>query len=106
MVKHDWESNGARRRGDRTTVTNMDLAIYCHMLHRLQKVQLPVLMVWKVDRHRREIVFSDPDDVISGMEARFINSPEAAAFAAAQRSLKSIMRERERERPIRRRAVK
>jgi hypothetical protein len=72
----------------------MDLAIYCHMQHRLGKIELPVLEVWKAGPGRHEIVFDDPHDVVSKLEMEFTNSPEAANFAAAQRSLKSIMREK------------
>lgn len=75
----------------------MDFAIYLHMLHMLGKAQLPIVVVWRVGRGRHEIVFDDPDDVISGMEADFVNSPEAANFAAAQKSLKSILRDKARD---------
>ena len=90
-----WRSAGARREGDYTTVTNMDLAIYCHMKDRLREVTLKVEAVYRVTQQRHEIVFYDPDDVISRLENDFVNSQEAWAFAAAQRSLKSIMREKE-----------
>jgi hypothetical protein len=72
----------------------MDLAIYCHMQHKLKRFALPVLDVCKVGPGRHEIVFDDPDDVISRLELEFTNSAEASNFAAAQRSLKSIMREK------------
>lgn len=93
-VRHDWESAGARRSGRRTTVTNMDLAIYCHMQHMQGQHKLEVISAYWVSRGRHEIVFDDPADVISKLEAEFANDRVAAGFASAQRALKSIIRSR------------
>lgn len=94
QVDHDWKSAGAERRGHRTIVTSMDLAIYCHMQHLQGRCDLPVVSVTYVSRGRHEIVFEDPRDVVSKLESEFANDRVAAGFAAAQRSLKSILRER------------
>jgi hypothetical protein len=72
----------------------MDLAIYCHMLHLQGRYKLEIVSASYVSRGRHEIVFDDPNDVISKLEAEFANDRVAAGFASAQRALKSIVRSR------------
>ena len=81
------------RDGDRIYVTHMDLAIYCHMLHRLGHAQLPILDVIRVTRGKHEFVFEDPNGVIREVELQFANGRDSC-FAEAQRSLKSVMRDK------------
>jgi len=71
----------------------MDLAIYCHMLHKLGKVKLPVVDVVRLSRGRHEFVFDDQDGIIRSLEVQYANSEEANLLAA-QKSLKQIMRTR------------
>ena len=80
-----------RRIGDTFVTTDMDLAVYCHMLHRLGEQDLPVLDVVRVSRGCHEFTFRDARHVIRKVEVDWANE-RAANFAAAQRSLKRIMR--------------
>ena len=104
-TKHDWHCPGAWRNGRQTTVVNLDLAIYLHMLHEQQQVYLKIAEVWRVGRGRHEIVFDDPDDIVWKLQLDFVNDPLAAGLMSSQKRLKTIMRERARERPGDRRAV-
>ena len=93
----DWQSAGAWHRGRKSGVTHFDFAIFCFMLHRSGVCHLPIDEVARLDRGRHEVVFDDPNDVISKLELEFANGgTEAAkwskAFATAQRDLKVVMR--------------
>ena len=94
-----WASAGVTHRDGQSKVTNLDFAIYCFMLHTVGEVHLPVLQVLSIARGRHEIVFEDPDDVVSKLELEFTNREghgEAAkwakTYATSQRDLKVIMR--------------
>ena len=112
----EWSSAGVEHENGVSWVYNMDLAIYCYMLHRMKSVHIPILSVSRIGRGRHEIAFDDPHDVISKLELEFANADtggvrgQAAfwskSFATAQRDLKSIIREGdENARPNSRRAV-
>jgi len=83
----------------------MDLAIYIHMLHLRKDVTLEILEVWRLGRGQHEFLFDDPDDIVPRLQTAFANDRGAANIMAAQRSLKTIMRERARERTGKRRDV-
>lgn len=69
----------------------MDLAIFCHMLHKLGKYTLPIADVLRVSKSKHEFIFEDPNGVIRDVELQFANGRDSS-FADAQRSLKLIMR--------------
>jgi len=77
----------------------MDLAIYIHMLHLQKEIEIHLLSVSRLGRGQHEFVFDDPDDIVSRLQVAFVNDRRAANLMAAQRHLKTIMRERSRERP-------
>lgn len=87
-------SAAVEERDGRLVVTHFDLAIYCHMLHRLGTINMPVEDVIKIDWGRHEIVFQDPEGKIREVEMQLANNPRIplADWQAAERSLKSIMR--------------
>ena len=81
------------KEGDRVYITHMDLAIYCHMLHKLRQAHLPILDVIRVSQGKHEFVFEDPNGVIREVELQFANGRDSS-FAEAQRSLKLVMRDK------------
>lgn len=94
-----WASGGVKHADGRSCVTHMDLAIFCYMLHRTGLIRLPVERVIRLGPGRHEVVFHDPDDVVSKLELEYVNGEghgEAAKWArstlSAQRDLKVIMR--------------
>jgi len=80
-----WASDG------KFYTTHMDLAVYVHMLHRLEKYDLPLLDVVRIKQGQHRFFFGDPGNVIRDVEVSFANGRDAA-FADAQRSLKRITR--------------
>lgn len=109
--KKEWRSSGVWHRDGLSGITNFDFAIYCFMLHREQLVILPLKHVTRLGRARHEVVFEDPDDIVSKLEMEFANggrcgeerltprTPAAVwskAYAIAQRDLKLVMRNAER----------
>lgn len=95
-----WASAGVRHSGGFSRVTRLDLAIYCYVLareHLIDNLQLE--SVRRLSPGRHEVVFADPDGVVSKLELELANGQghgEAAywsrAVLNAQRDLKSIMR--------------
>jgi hypothetical protein len=91
-----------RHREGLSRITRLDLAIYCYTLCREELIPSDVLRVESVRRiakGRHEVVFADPDGVVSKLELEFANGEghgEAAKWARAvlnaQRDLKAIMR--------------
>jgi len=99
FVEHNWTSSGAKRQGRRTTVRHMDLAIYIHALHLQQDITIELLEVTRLGRGQHEFVFDDPNDIVAELQVAFVNDRKVANLMAAQRSLKTIMRERTNEGP-------
>ena len=71
----------------------MDLAIYCHMLHKLGLADLRIVDAVRIGPGKHEFIFEDPNGVIRDVEVQFANGRDAS-FAEAQRSLKLIMRKK------------
>lgn len=87
-----WVSAVVKRDGDYAIVLDLDLAIYCHMLHKLGTINLPIVDVIKVGWGQHEVIFHDPKNLIRKLEVEFANSRPHNNFASAQRSLKRVMR--------------